>query len=220
MIKVHPAFDSLLGGGLSPGVLTHIYGPPSSGKTNFALMATVSATREGTVVYVDSEGGFNTERLKQLSQDRFNEVLSKTIHFTPDSFDDQKIKLHEAEAIAAEGDVRLLVLDSLALLYRLLEEKDSKSLGRTLAKLLHIAVKHNVCVLMLNQVYTDIDSGEIKPVGGGLHDYWSKVMLEAGVTDDGTRWMILKKHPTKTSKEHIHYEITNDGIQLIKKSSP
>jgi DNA repair protein RadB len=176
-------------------------------------MAAKEASKSGKVVYIDPEGGFSTERLKQLCGPRFNEVLEKTLLVKPTSFDEQKTALAQADNLAAEGGVSLVVLDSIALLYRILEDKDIRDFGRMLAQLLRIARKYETPVLMLNQVYTDTDTGQITPVGGGINEYWSKIMVEAGVNENRTRFMILRKHTHKKEGEKIEYEITNDGIK-------
>ena len=218
LVSVHPAFDSLLGGGLAQGVLTHLYGQPSSGKTNFALMACVSAAKKGKIVYIDSEGGFSTERLKQITGDETEHVLKEILLIKPTSFEEQKVALTKTQDLVAQGGVSLVVIDSIALLYRLEEERDIREFGRMLAKLLRIARKYSIPVLMLNQVYTDLNSGKITPVGGGINEYWSKIMVEAGVGANGERFLILKKHLHKPAGLRVDYRITQDGVKII--SSP
>ncbi len=218
VVSVHPAFDELLGGGLLPGVLTHVYGPPSSGKTNFALIASVAAARTGKVVYVDAEGGFSTERLRQIAGEKTEDTLRNILLIKPTTFEEQKVALSKVSDLVAAGGVSLVVVDSIALLYRLEEERDIREFGRMLAKLLRIARKYEVPVLALNQVYTDYDSGRITPIGKWTNEYWSKIMLEAGVADDGTRSLILRKHVHKPAGLRVDYRITNHGIELVEYS--
>lgn len=198
-----------------PGVLTHIFGPPSSGKTNFALIACTKAVSKGKVVYVDVEGGFSTERLSQIAGDKCDEVLKDILLIKPTTFTEQKVALDKVADITAQGGVSLVIVDSIALLYRLEAERDIREFGRLLAKLLRIARKYEVPVLMLNQVYTDIDSGKITPVGGSINEYWSKIMLEAGLGEDGERFLILRKHLHKPDGIRVDYRITNAGIELV-----
>ena len=58
--------DSLLGGGIHPGELTEVVGPPGSGKTQLATQLCVDATlprhlggTAGSAIYIDSEGSFS-----------------------------------------------------------------------------------------------------------------------------------------------------------------
>jgi len=213
VISIHQIFDGMLGGGIEPGVLTHIFGPPSSGKTNLALMACVNASKQGKVIYIDPEGGFSTERLKQITGEDFEKVLAQVLLIAPTSFDEQKVALARADEITAKGGIALVVIDSIALLYRVLEDRDIREFGRMLAQLLRIARKYDVPVLMLNQVYTDIDKNKVTPVGGAINEYWSKVMLESGVRDDGVRWLVLRKHLHRPEGGRVFYRITDAGVE-------
>ena len=151
------------------------------------------------------------------SQD-FNEVLSKILLIEPTSFDEQKVAISKADEIVAKGGVSLLIVDSIALLYRILEDKDIREFGRMLAQLLRIARKHDIPVLMINQVYTDIDSGKITPVGGSINEYWSKIMLETGVLENGARFLVLRKHLNAKEGARLDYQITADGIKPVRHS--
>ena len=60
--------DAMLDGGYEKDIITTIYGPAGSGKTVLCLLCSTSIARTGKkVVYVDSEGGFSLERLKQIA---------------------------------------------------------------------------------------------------------------------------------------------------------
>ena len=91
MIKVERRLDVLLGGGVLPKNITHIYGIPGSGKTNIALMATAAAALSGRVAYIDCEGGFSFERLAQICGGDFEKVLKNILLIEPTDFDEQKL---------------------------------------------------------------------------------------------------------------------------------
>jgi len=214
MVSISREFDDFVGGGLLRGVLTHIYGPPASGKTNLALMASANAAEEGKVLYIDSEGGFSVERLRQITGGRLNKLMENMMLVKPTTFSEQQSVVRKLDGMMKAGDVSLVVIDSIANLYRIEEDKDIKNLGRQLAQLLRIARKYNVPVLMTNQVYTDIDSGRIVPVGGKMNDYWSKVMLELG-REDSTRFALIKKHLFKPEGLRLDFRIVEQGIEVV-----
>ncbi|MBN2013974.1 MAG: DNA repair and recombination protein RadB [Candidatus Altiarchaeota archaeon] len=216
MISVERDFDVLLGGGLQPKTITHIYGVPASGKTNFALMATTAALGKGKVIYMDCEGGFSTERLKQICGKKLKDVLSNVLLFEPTDFDEQKLAIKKLSDIVSGSDVSLIIVDSISVLYRLQEEKDTRELGRLIAQLLRIARRHDIPVLITNQVYTDIDSGRIVPVGGDLTRYWSKIILEF-IKEEGTdlRTVILRKHKFLPEGMKLRFRINNSGIESL-----
>jgi predicted ATP-dependent serine protease len=69
--------DACLRGGLSPGTITEIAGAAGMGKTQFCLcMAVIScldSTRQGKVLYIDTENKFSGERLVEIARKRFPE---------------------------------------------------------------------------------------------------------------------------------------------------
>ncbi len=214
MIKIHEKFDILLGGGLLPRNITHIYGEPGSGKTNLALMATVNASSLGKVIYIDPEGGFSVERLKQISGNKINEVLKNLMLIEPTDFDEQKIAIKKLSDIVPQVKASLVVVDSIAVLYRLEEDKDVKELGRQLAQLLRIARKYEIPVLITNQVYTNIDTGRIVPVGSDIVKYWAKVIIELERSND-SRFAIIHKHKFLPEGMKLEFRIVETGIDVI-----
>lgn len=207
------AFRILTGGGLLPGVLTQVYGPPGSGKTNLALIASVLAASSGRVVYVDPEGGFSTERLRQIAGEGLHDVLGNILLVEPTTFDEQKQALKKLDELVPRKKTQLVVLDSVALLYRVLEDKDIREYGRMLAQLLRVARKYDVAVLMTNQVYTDIEKNRIVPVGGQINEYWSKVIIELGLEGD-RRFSAVRKHLHHPTGGKQYFRIVDEGFLL------
>ena len=214
MIKVHKDFDALLGGGLQPRDITHLYGSPGSGKTNIVLMAASEAVKKGKVVFIDAEGGFSSERLKQIAGDRLEEVLKNLIIIEPTDFDEQKVAINRLSEIVPTTSASLVIVDSIAVLYRLEEDKDVKELGRQLAKLLRIARKYNIPVLITNQIYTDIDTGKNVPIGGDVMRYWAKISIELD-KKDSSRTAILRKHKFVPEGINMSFKITNKGMETV-----
>ena len=220
MVKVQKDLDVLLGGGLQPRTITHIYGAPGAGKTNIALMAAVSAAKEGgKVVFIDAEGGFSFERLKQIAGDGAEEVLKNLILIEPTEFDEQKVGINRLNEIVPNSQAKLVIVDSIAVLYRLEEDKDIKELGRQMAKLLRIARKYDIPILITNQIYTDIETGRNVPIGGDVIRYWAKISLELDKRDN-VRTAILKKHKFLPENMRMDYKITEKGMEAIRMDIP
>lgn len=214
VISIQKDFDKLIGGGLIPGSITQIYGPPASGKTNFAMLAMKNAAKEGKVIFIDSEGGFSTERLKQISGEEFENVLKNLLLIEPTDYDEQKVAIKKLEEIVPKVNAKLVIVDSIAVLYRLEEEKDVKELGRQLAQLLRIARKNNIPVLITNQVYTDINTQRIVPIGGDILRYWAKIVISLEKFDD-KRYAILEKHKFLQEGARVEFKICEKGIEII-----
>src|SRR6056297_559226 len=108
--------DWLLEGGYENEIITTIYGPPGSGKTNMSLLCMVN-NYDKKIIYVDTEGSFSITRIKQLA-DNYEEILKKIIVLTPTNFDEQK-KVFEKLKNLVTDKIGLIIIDSIAMLYRL-----------------------------------------------------------------------------------------------------
>lgn len=212
--------DTLLDGGFEKDVLTTIYGPAGSGKTNIGLCAIASILKAGKkALYIDTEGSFSVARMQQI----FPEFASKAeqlLFLKPTNFDEQKKAfqtLHKTVYIDREI-LDIIVIDSIAMLYRLEIGKSqeiyaiNKELGRQLGLLTELARKKNIPIIITNQVYADFESDEIKMVGGDLLKYSSKCLIELKIKEDGTREAMLRKHRSIPEGKTISFKITERGL--------
>ena len=135
-IPTNSSIDEILNGGLEKGIITQIFGPPGSGKTNISLQLSVEVGKKGKkVVYIDTEGGISIDRIQQIAKDSFEEVANNIIILEPTTFEEQEedIIIIESWLKKNKENVDLLILDSAVALYRVDERKSSKlnkSLGR------------------------------------------------------------------------------------------
>jgi len=221
-------------GGYESEIITMIAGPPASGKTNFAILAACSLAKKGEkVIFIDTEGGFSIERVKQVVGENYNEILKNIFLLQPtDFFEQRKIFNKLAEQVKKEN-IGLIIVDGMAMHYRLeigsvknketATSEDIKKINRALAwqmKLLaEISRKQKIPIIITNQVYSDFLSEEqlkkgVKPgvnlVGGDLMKYWSKAIIELK-NENGKRKAILLKHRSMPQKE-LNFEIRNAGI--------
>lgn len=201
------------------GVVNHVYGPPASGKTNLALIAAANALGHGKVIYVDPEGGFSVERLRQISGERFEETMDNIVMLQPTTFDEQKMAIGKLEELVSAMKVSLIVVDSIAMLYRMEEDKDVRMLGRMLAQLLRLARKYELPVLLTNQMYSDYETHLIRPMGGQISEYFTKNIIELVRREDGSRYAILRRHVSRPEGESIEFTITDRGIEAATKYS-
>ena len=91
--------DWLLEGGYEKDVLSCIYGPPGSGKTNLLLLclAGSSSLKDKKIIYIDTEGNFSLSRFKQVCPDH-EEVLKRIIFLKPVTFDEQLLSIPKSAA--------------------------------------------------------------------------------------------------------------------------
>ena len=214
--------DFMIEGGYEKDVITTIYGPAGSGKTVLCLLCLINIVREGRkVVYVDCEGGFSIERLKQvcfhIKQD-YKKILEGIIFLRPTSFEEQKKSFEKLKDIVNDK-IGLIVVDTIAMLYRLELGKSeevqniNRELGRQIAYLTEIARKNKIPVLIANQVYSDFDEkGKVNIVGGDILKYGSKCLIELQITPNSNRRAILRKHRSIPEQKEIIFKIVEGGI--------
>ncbi len=221
-IPSNSSLDAMLGGGFEKGVITQIFGPPSSGKSNIALTLAVNVARNGRkVIYIDTEGGISIDRIKQISGPDFTNVANNIIVFEPTNFLEQNDNLKAIDVWLRKNhsDVDLLILDSAVALYRVDDMKSSKlnkELGKQMGILSKIARKYDVAVVLTNQIYNAFDdegNSDIRAVGGTILQYWSKVIIQLDRGDEvNKRVATLVRHRSIPEGKQAVFSITSRGI--------
>jgi DNA repair protein RadB len=213
--------------GLLPRQLVSFYGPPGSGKTNLCLLAAVSCVRGGgKVLYMDTEGGFNRERLRQITNS-WQTVMDNTILVEPRNFREQSALIGELDRHRAD----LFIVDSMVTLYRLeYAEKDggkvrpggpsksvleaNRELSRQLSLLSALARGKEVPVLVTAHTFKHWDTGLNEIVGGDAIKYWSKVIVYIEKTGRiSERKATLIKHTHLPEWGSVKFNIINEGIK-------
>lgn len=215
--------DELLGGGFEPDILNTIYGPAGSGKTCSCILASCEVVRSGKkVIFIDTEGGFSIERLKQIAPD-YEKILENMIFFRPVNFEEQK-EVFEKLKMMISDKIGLIVVDTIAMLYRVELGRDTdvyrinKELGVQLNYLSEITRKKNVPVIITNQVYSNFDeNGKVNMVGGDIIKYSSKCLMELLNLKGSRRAAILRKHRSMLGEKEILFDIVEKGFEKINK---
>lgn len=209
----NPDLDHYLGGGYEKGIVTTLYGASASGKTNLVLLAAVRCAEQGgNVVIIDTEGGIAVERIRQLSS---MNILDNFHFYQPLDWDDQLSSLDKLVVLLSKKKIDLVVIDSIAMLYRLAMGDNVYQTNRDMAKhigqLVRISREHNIPVLVTNQVYSKFDDDGVKIVGGDLLKYTSKTLLflERVERNHSVR---IDKHRFIDDKTLFEFQIHNEGL--------
>jgi DNA repair protein RadB len=211
--------DELLGGGFESGTVTQLYGEGGSGKTNICLQLSIECVKGGKkVVYIDTEG-ISAERFKQIAGKDAEKISRDIIIYEPMSFEQQYVTIKEIGSLM-EGNqcIGLIIMDSATLFYRyeLADEERSillrRELANQIANLLALARRYDVAVVITNQIYTDIEMDELRPVGGSMLDHLSKVIIKLEKMDDGRRRAVIKKHRSMPEGKTCMFVLTNEGV--------
>ena len=211
--------DDLLGGGLERGTVTQVYGPPAAGKTNVALCAAVRAAVDGFAVYIDTEG-LSPARFEQVAGavGDVDELASRVVVSNAHDFEEQEQAVRDTADFAERAD--LIVVDSATGFYRL-ERSDAdegetlRRVARQITHLLSLARRHDLAVVVTNQVFTDPDADRVRPLGGHTLEHWTGVVLRLDRFRGGKRRATLEKHGSKPAGETATFRITESGLEAV-----
>ncbi len=190
--------------------ITCIYGGASTGKTTLAKLAAIEQAKNNKkVVYIDTENGFNLDRIKQLvrDEDEFQRVLENVILFKPKRFSEQNkiIKL-----LPEMKNVSLIIVDTISYFYRAKVREKPKVYNMWIWRQLGILneLSKNIPVIITNQVYNDISKDRIEMIGG---DSFKKFSSEVIRLEKEPRKLIFEK----PDKKIVRFEIVKDGLAKL-----
>lgn len=222
---------------LEQAAVTNIFGSPGTGKTNICILLAVECAKNGgKAAYIDTEGGFSVERVKQIADGlagshKLDALLDNIILIEPKTFSEQGKVVRKLAEMAAD----LVVLDSCVALYRLehpraAEKADVKGLtraqsrqelsennrelSRQLSILSNIAREKKIPVVVTAHTYKNWETGENEVVGGDPLKYWSKSMVfleKTGKTSE--RKAIITKHRSQPEGKSVKFLIVEEGIK-------
>lgn len=213
-----PPLDDMLDGGVESGCLTLLYGEAGTGKTNLCLTLARNLALQGRkTIFVDSEG-VSLQRLKQMSGEEQESVLKEVLVSEVHSLDDQDRMITQAiKLVEGNSDVGLIVVDSMTMFYRLASKDEERAERRVLAgesaKLLTLARRRNVPVVVTSQVYTDIETGTFEALGGNVLHHNAKTIIRLERLAPGKRRAVLMKHRHLAEGRTAVFYLTNNGIE-------
>lgn len=215
MTKCKP-LDDLLGGGVENGIVTEFYGEAGTGKTNICLQASREvASKDSKVAFIDSEG-VSMERLRQIcgapgySQQK---ILPNILFFSPHSLEEQEQMVQNALKLRK---LKLIVVDTINLLYRIKLEEDeegaTRSIVRQLTSLQITARRNNLYVITTGQVYST-ENGDVKPFAGRGMEHMAKTIVKLERVDTGRRKATIIKHRSQPEGLSAVFTVTAHGIE-------
>lgn len=214
-----PLLDAFLEGGYEKDAITTVYGPSGTGKTNLMALAAVNMAKTGKkVIYIDTEGGFSVARLRQITGE-YEDVLKNILFLQPTTFEEQKNDFEKLKEMVNDK-IGLIIVDTIAMLYRLVRTSDiqevNRELGIQIGYLTEIARKQKIPVLIANQVYSPFElRSQINMVGGDLLKYSSKCLIELQAGHSGKRKAVLRKHRSIAGEKETYFKIVNEGIEGV-----
>jgi DNA repair protein RadB len=215
------SLDNLLEGGVEASAITEFYGEAGSGKTNICLQLARNCAKLGKkVVYIDTEG-VSIERLKQICGEQFEALNKDILFFEPYSLDEQEQIVDKAVRLSeSSDDIGLIILDSATIFYRFMlgsgnEVEIIRMLSQQATKLLAVARKKCIPVVITNQVYTNIDTSELEPIGGQALKHTAKAIIKLEKLQKSRRRATLVKHRAISDELSAEFLLTNKGVESV-----
>ena len=190
--------------------ITCIYGEASTGKTTLAKLAAIEQARKNKrVIYIDTENGFNLDRIKQLADGEFQKILENIILFRPKRFSEQNKII---KTLPGMKNISLIIVDTVSYFYRAKVREKPKVYNMWVWRQFKILneISKNTPVIITNQVYKDIGKNELAMIGGEMFKKWSNKIIK------------LEKSPKRIIFEKpignpISFEIRGNGIFMLEK---
>ena len=192
------SLDNLLDGGIETGVITQIYGPPGSGKTQLCHTLCVMLPSDYGTIYIDTEGSFRPERIRAIAKARGldpKQVLQRILVAKALDIKQLESRIEAAcSKIDSDNKIKLLIVDSIIYHYRAecagrskLPEKIQR-LNKYMHLLLKTASSNAVAVMVTNhQTQSSVDGihNRVAPLGGNAVSYAVNIgftlIIEVGI---------------------------------------
>jgi DNA repair protein RadA len=224
--------DNLLGGrGVETRAITEVYGAYGSGKTQLAhvLAVNVQLPKEkggtnGKAVYIDSEGTFRPERVKQIAEAigaNPEKVLKNIMVARAFNSDHQMLLVDKIAELIKEGEpIKLVIIDSITAHFRaefagrgMLADRQQK-INKHLHDLMKLAEQYNVAIYVTNQVMANpamMFGDPTTAIGGHIlaHGSTYRIYFRRGKQD--SRVAKLIDSPNLPESETVFY-ITQSGL--------
>lgn len=205
-----PRLDDLLGGGIAAGIITDIFGPGGSGKTQLVMQICTNAIRE-KIIYQDTSGGFQPKRMIELMQAKNlerklldNLMIARVTHVA-----DQIANLEKISHMRPS----LVVIDSISDLFSFEYSKESNSLEKHIKfmEYMHslslICIEYKIPVVITNVVRR---SGEqdVENLDKSISLFTHKKIR---LSKEGNKFS-AQVLPAFGTKKEMSYGITEQGL--------
>lgn len=211
--------DSVLNGGIEAGSITEFYGEAGTGKTNICLQLARNIAKSGKkVIYVDTEG-VSMERLNQIFGTNASNLAKEIIFYSPHDIEEQAAAVDNVAQLSHTSlEIGSIILDSATVHYRYgfgsdVELDGRRSLSHQITKLLAIARRRDIPIIITAQVYTDVVKKRIEPLGGHILHHAAKTIIKLEKVGKGMRRATIVKHRSIQEDLSADFIITGHGIE-------
>jgi DNA repair protein RadA len=224
--------DNLLGGrGVETKAITEAFGAYGSGKTQLGLSLAVNVQlpiemggSEGKAVFIDTEGTFRPERIKQIAETKGmnpENVLKNILVARAFNSDHQILLIDKVGELIKNGEpIKIVIVDSLTAHFRaefsgrgMLADRQQK-LNKYLHNLMKIAEQFNLAIYVTNQVMANpgmMFGDPTTAIGGNIVGHASTYRMYLRRGKKGCRVAKLIDSPNLPDSECIFW-VGNGGV--------
>jgi len=225
--------DELLGGrGVESRAITEAYGAFGSGKTQLGLALAVNAQlpvsqggANGKAVYIDTEGTFRPDRVRQLAEGigaNGDKVLKNILVARAFNSDHQILLIDKITEMVKNGEpIKLVVIDSLTAHFRAefsgrgqLADRQQR-LNRYLHNLMKLGDQHNIAIYVTNQVMSNpamMFGDPTTAIGGNIVGHASTYRIYLRRGKQGSRVAKMIDSPNLPDNETVFF-VTGEGLR-------
>ena len=225
-------FNNLLGGkGVETKSITEAFGAYGSGKTQLGLSLAVNVQLplemggcEGKAVYIDTEGTFRPERIKQIAEAKGanpEKVLQNILVARAFNSDHQILLIDKIGELIKNGEpIKIVIVDSLTAHFRAefsgrgqLADRQQK-LNKYLHNLMKMAEQFNLAVYVTNQVMANpamMFGDPTTAIGGNIVGHASTFRMYLRRGKKGSRVSKLIDSPNLPDNECVFF-VTAKGV--------
>lgn len=208
-----PSLDNLLGGGIIAGVITDIFGPGGSGKTQLVMQICTNAINE-KIIYQDTSGSFRPERIlqlmhaKQLAPDLLDNIIVTRVTNTA-----EQIKYLKN---ISQVNPRLVVIDNITDLFSFEYSKESNSLEKHVKFMEYM---HSLSLLCIQNKIPVVVTNVVRRSGEQDRENLDKSISifthkKIRLSKEGNKFS-AQVLPAFGTKKDITYKISSEGITEI-----
>jgi DNA repair protein RadA len=222
------SFDKMMGGGIESGAITMFYGKNSVGKSQLAMLLSVTAQLQNPkgVIYIDSEGCFRSSRVNSFAKTfKVKNPLKNIMVARAKNFEHQVLLLEKAEEMVATGDYGTVIIDSISSHIRseyigrgMLAERQ-QTLNKHIHHLLKIVDCYNVVGIITNQIMSNpgiVYGNTEQSVGGNVLHHTATNIVYIRIGKAGSRVAKLVDSPDLPSSD-CNFYIKSDKFEEIEK---
>ncbi len=207
------SLDNLLGGGIAAGMITDIFGPGGSGKTQLALQICVNAINE-EIIYQDTSGNFRPERILEMMKARkvepelLNNITVARVRNTSEQI--------ETLNKISQKKPKLIVIDSVTDLFSFEYSKESNTLEKHIKFMQYM---HSLSLLCIKNKVPAVVTNVVRGTGEHYRENLEKSISifthkKIKLSKQGTTFL-AQVLPSFGEKKEITYKMTPKGLEEI-----